>query len=62
MLQDYDLEEPFAPLIDAFRTGNVAAWRQLLDTHREWLRARSIWLLLFERGEILVWRNMFRKA
>ncbi|KAL1410580.1 hypothetical protein Q8F55_004593 [Vanrija albida] len=61
-LQTYDLEQPFGPLIHAFRTGNVAAWRQLLEAHREWLRARSIWLLLFERGEILVWRNLFRKA
>ncbi|EJT46040.1 hypothetical protein A1Q1_05445 [Trichosporon asahii var. asahii CBS 2479] len=60
LLQQYDL--PYAPFIHAFRTGNVAAWRHLIHEHRAWLRARSLWLLLFERGEILVWRNLFRKA
>lgn len=60
LLQEYDL--PYAPLVHAFRTGNVAQWRRLVHEHRAWLRARSLWLILFERGEILVWRNLFRKA
>jgi hypothetical protein len=48
--------------MQAFRTGNIPAWRRELDTNREWYRKRSIWLLLHERGEILVWRNLFRNA
>ena len=61
LLQQYNLPE-FLPLILAFRTGNVPAWRRILDESREWYRRRSIWLLLFERGEILVWRNLFRQT
>lgn len=61
LLQTYDLLQ-FIPLIQAFRTGNIPAWRRELDTNREWYRKRSIWLLLHERGEVLVWRNLFRNA
>lgn len=61
MLEYYDLPV-FAPLVQAFRDGDVVRWRALIAEHREWLRARHIWLVLFERGEILVWRNLFRHA
>ncbi|CAK9780153.1 hypothetical protein CC85DRAFT_260142 [Cutaneotrichosporon oleaginosum] len=61
VLEEYDLPV-FAPLIEAFRDGNVPRWRALLEEHRVWLRAQHIWLLLFERGEIIVWRNLFRHA
>jgi hypothetical protein len=40
----------------------VAAWRKELETNNEWYRSRQIWLILYERGEILVWRNLFRRA
>lgn len=62
VLDQYALTAEFTPFIHAFRTGNVPAWRRLLTERRDWLRARNIWLLWFERGEILVWRNLFRKA
>ena len=61
MLRAYSLKH-FSPLIHHHRTGNVAAWRQELEEKREWYRRRGIWLLLFERGEILVWRNLLRRA
>jgi hypothetical protein len=61
LIQHYDLAA-FAPLLQAYRTGNIVAWRRVLDTDREWFRSRSIWLILYERGEILVWRNLFRNA
>lgn len=61
-MQHYSLEAEFTPFIQAFKTGNVPQWRRLLSERQEWLRARSIWLIWFERGEILVWRNLFRKA
>lgn len=62
LLQHYDLQAAYGPLIAAFRDGDVARWRQLVAQQREWLRARNVWLLLFERGEILVWRNLFRQG
>lgn len=62
VLAQYGLEAEFTPFIRAFRTGNVAQWRRLLKERQEWLRNRSIWLLWYERAEILVWRNLFRKA
>ncbi|WVR05884.1 hypothetical protein IAU60_002910 [Kwoniella sp. DSM 27419] len=61
ILQTYDLSA-YLPLIQAYRTGNIPLWRQTLDTQREWFRRRSVWLILYERGEILVWRNLFRAA
>ena len=60
LLQRYDLPQ-FLPLIQAFRTGNIVAWRRELEAQRMWYRRRSIWLILYERGEILVWRNLFRQ-
>lgn len=62
VLETYGLAEAYAPFITAFRNGDVAGWRRLLAERREWLRARNVWLLWFERGEILVWRNLFRHA
>ena len=61
LLEQYSLQD-FLPLIHAFQTGNIPAWRAELERNREWYRARSIWLVLYERGEILVWRNLFRLA
>ncbi|OCF33358.1 hypothetical protein I316_05100 [Kwoniella heveanensis BCC8398] len=61
ILQQYDLPE-YVPLIQAYKTGNVPAWRKILEQRREWFRRRSVWLILYERGEILVWRNLFRRA
>lgn len=60
MLRAYSLTH-FEPLIHYFKTGNVAGWRRELDEKREWYRRRGIWLILYERGEILVWRNLLRK-
>lgn len=61
ILETYDLPQ-FTLLIDSFRTGNIALWRRVLEEHREWFRRRNIWLILYERGEILLWRNLFRQA
>jgi hypothetical protein len=60
MLRAYSLTH-FVPLIHHFRVGNVAGWRRELDEQREWYRRRGIWLIIYERGEILVWRNLLRK-
>ncbi|TYJ56376.1 hypothetical protein B9479_002924 [Cryptococcus floricola] len=60
-LQEYDLPH-FYSLIQAFKTGNVPVWRRILEEQREWFRRRSIWLILYERGEMLVWRNLYRSA
>ena len=60
MLRAYSLTH-FEPLLQHFRTGNVAGWRRELNEKREWYRRRGIWLILFERGEILVWRNLLHR-
>ncbi|KAK6905691.1 hypothetical protein I203_106521 [Kwoniella mangroviensis CBS 8507] len=60
-LQEYDLLK-FLPLIHAYKTGNIPLWSKTMDEDREWYRRRSIWLILYERGEILVWRNLFRNT
>jgi hypothetical protein len=54
----------YIPFLHAFRMGNVSAWRRLLEmpANRDWLRKRNVWVMLYERGEILMWRNLFRRA
>jgi hypothetical protein len=59
VLEEYDLPQ-FVDLIKSFKNGDIAGWRKGLEISREWLRSRSVWLILYERGEILVWRNQFR--
>lgn len=61
LIQQYNLSQ-FVPLIQAFRSGNVPCWRRELEINREWYRRRSTWLILFERGEILVLRNLLRQC
>ena len=61
LLQQYKLLE-YLPLLRAFRTGNVMGFRHDLAQNRDWYRYRSVWLLLYERAEVLVWRNLFRQA
>lgn len=61
LLHQHGLQQ-YLPLIHAFRTGNIPAWRAELERNREWYRGRSVWLLLYERGEILLWRNLFRRG
>ena len=61
LIQQYKLFE-FLTLLQAFKQGNVSAFRRELRENREWYRSHSIWLILYERGEILVWRNLFRQA
>jgi hypothetical protein len=59
VLAKYGLQG-FRRLLEAFKRGDVRGWREELEVNRDWFRRRSIWLLLSERGEILVWRNLFR--
>ncbi|KAK4686265.1 hypothetical protein P7C73_g3867, partial [Tremellales sp. Uapishka_1] len=61
LLKTFELEL-FIPLCHAYVTGNIVQWRAYLFSEREWFRKRGIWLLLFERGEILVWRNLLRNT
>ncbi|WWC86234.1 uncharacterized protein L201_001107 [Kwoniella dendrophila CBS 6074] len=61
LLQEYNLPQ-FLPLIHSYKTGNIPLWRKTLENDREWFRKRSIWLILYERGEILVWRNLLRNT
>jgi hypothetical protein len=60
MLRAYSLTH-FETLLHHYKIGNVAGWRRELDEKREWYRRRGIWLILYERGEILVWRNLLRR-
>jgi hypothetical protein len=60
LLQQFNLLQ-FMPLIGAYQSGNVPAWRRELEESRHWYRRRHVWLILYERGETLVWRNLFRQ-
>lgn len=62
LLKIFNLEQYFLPLIHAIKTGNRTLWVSTIEEHSEWYRSRGIWLILRERGEVLVMRTLFRRA
>ncbi|RUS32590.1 hypothetical protein BC938DRAFT_474998 [Jimgerdemannia flammicorona] len=62
LLERYKLVDLFGPLIQAMLSGNVAQYVTALDAHMEWFLRMKSYLLLKERGKVIVWRNLFRKV
>ncbi|RUS19925.1 hypothetical protein BC937DRAFT_86696 [Endogone sp. FLAS-F59071] len=62
LLARYGLTVPFADLIKAMLSGNVAQYTAVLDAHMEWFLRTSNYMLLRERGKVVVWRNLFKKV
>ena len=62
LLTMFGLSEQFLPLIQAIKLGDRSAFRFHLDTNMEWFRKRYIYLILRAKGEVLVIRNLFRRA
>ncbi len=62
LLAEFGVTDPFLPLIAAIKAGDRAAYHSCFVRWSEWYRRRGIWLVLREKGEVLLWRNLFRNT
>ncbi|KAI8057425.1 hypothetical protein BDF21DRAFT_159903 [Thamnidium elegans] len=60
LLQKYKLTERYLGLIQTIRTGNMRGYLQHLETHFEYFYHHLTYLLLKERGIVLVWRCLIK--
>lgn len=62
LLNHFNLHAQFGPLLQAIKWGDRARYYQHFNKWSEWFRQRGLWLVLREKGEVLVWRSLFRNA
>lgn len=62
LLDHFNLRAQFGPLLQAIKWGDRALYYQHFNRWSEWFRQRGLWLVLREKGEVLVWRSLFRHA
>lgn len=62
LLNHFNLHAQFRPLLQAIKWGDRAQYYQHFNKWSEWFRQRGLWLVLREKGEVLVWRSLFRNA
>lgn len=62
LLDHFQLHAQFGPLIEAIRTGDRAMYYRCFEEWGPWYRKRGLWLVLREKGEVLVWRSLFRNT
>ncbi|KAJ1949160.1 hypothetical protein FBU59_001265 [Linderina macrospora] len=62
LLTKYDVEPVYGFLIHHFRQGNVAAFQTILMDNMEFFRSQGTFLILYERTEILMYRNVLKKV
>ena len=62
LLDHFNLHAQFGPLLQAIKWGDRALYYQHFNRWSEWFRQRGLWLVLREKGEVLVWRSLFRHA
>ncbi|KAJ1726446.1 hypothetical protein LPJ61_005180 [Coemansia biformis] len=61
LLDKYDLEPVYAELARCFRKGNVAGFQRALMGNMELFRSQGNFLLLLERTELLMYRNLLQR-
>ncbi|KAJ9092524.1 hypothetical protein QFC20_007337 [Naganishia adeliensis] len=62
LLSHFNLHAQFGPVIQAIRTGDRAMYYRCFEEWGGWYRKRGLWLVLREKGEVLVWRSLFRNT
>ncbi|KAG0033477.1 hypothetical protein BGZ82_006093 [Podila clonocystis] len=63
LLQAYDLDMYFSPLITAIKLGDLALLQDTLESGRsDWYIKKEIYFLLKEKLTLLCWRSLFRRA
>jgi len=63
LLAYFSLSDQFSPLIRATRLGDIATYRSALSGKwRAWFARRGVWMMLREKGEVIVWRSLIRRV
>lgn len=69
LLNHFGLTSKFGPLIDSIKKGHIRSFYLSLGVGmsadpqaRDWLTKRGVWMLLREKGEVLVWRSLIRRV
>jgi len=69
LLNHFGLTSKFGALIDSIKRGNIHSFYLALGVGmginseaRDWLTKRGVWMLLREKGEVLVWRSLLRRV
>lgn len=58
----FDLDPEFGTLTQAIKLGDISSYKNALENGRAWYAKRGIYLLLREKGEVLVWRSLIRRT
>lgn len=62
LLEKYQLAPPYVNLINTIRSGNIHGFLDHLETYFDYFYQRLTYLLLKERGIVLVWRCLLKNA
>ncbi|CAD6963572.1 unnamed protein product [Tilletia controversa] len=62
LLHAFDLDRQFLGVVEAFRRGAAQAALDALDVWREWHRRLGTYLILREKLQIGLWRNLVRRS
>lgn len=60
LLEKYQLTDKFGVLLSTIRSGNIQGYFQHLETHFEYFYHHLTYLLLKERGVVLLWRCLMK--
>lgn len=60
LLEKYQLVSPFSNLIKTIRSGDLNGFLEHLETYFEYFYHHLTYLLLKERGVVLVWRCLIK--
>lgn len=61
LLEAANLTPIYGRLTFFLKTGQAAAALDELDRHMDWFRVRGLYLILHEKLQISLWRNLARK-
>lgn len=62
VLRAHHLDSHYGAILHALRQGHASQVYAELERHRRWLRARGLYLLLREKLELTLWRNLFQRC
>lgn len=62
LLEASNLSQVYGPLTFYLKSGQAAAAMDELDRHMDWLRFRGLYLILREKLQISLWRNLARRC
>lgn len=61
LLASASLQLYYSDLIRCIKSGDAAGALEALDRNMDWFRTRGLYLILREKLQVTVWRNLFRK-